>query len=44
MREAAARLPEELEEVEPLDEVETEMNLEEGATDDGNEAPEEAEA
>ena len=43
VREAAARLPEEIEEPEPLDEAEVETDDEEAA-DDLDAAPEEAEA
>lgn len=44
VREAAARLPEEAEETEPIDEVETEAGLDEDDNNDGAEPSEEAEA
>jgi len=44
VREAAARLPDEVEESEPLDEIEAEGNTDEANGDDTDAAPEEAEA
>ena len=44
VREAAARLPDEAGEAEPLDEAEAESDIEQGPADDADEAPEEAEA
>lgn len=43
VREAAARLPDEVEDIETSDDVETEGNQEEGADEDGDEASEEIE-
>ncbi len=44
VREAAARLPDEVEEPEPLDEIEAEGDTDEAGADDTDEVPEEAEA
>lgn len=44
MREAAARLPDEVEEAETLDEVEAEGDADEAGADDTDEVPAEAEA
>jgi type I restriction enzyme S subunit len=44
VREAAARLPDEVEQPEPLDEIDTEGDTDEAGTDDADEVPEKAEA
>lgn len=44
VREVAARLPDEVEEAEPLDEIETEVKADEAGADDTDEVPQEAEA
>ena len=44
VREAAARLPDETEEPEPLDEIDTEDDADEAGVDDTDAVPEEAEA
>jgi hypothetical protein len=44
VREAAARLPDEVEEPEPLDEIDAEGDTDEAGVDDTDAVPEEAEA
>jgi hypothetical protein len=44
VREAATRLPEEIEEPEPLDQIEAEGDTDEAGADDADQVPEEAEA
>src|SRR5690606_13310929 len=44
VREAAARLPDEAEELEPVDEIEAEGDTDEACADDTDEVPEEVEA
>ncbi len=44
VREAAARLPDEAEEPEPLDEIEAEDDTDEAGVDEADDVPEEAEA
>lgn len=44
VREAAARLPDEVEDAEPLHEIETDVNADEADADDADEVPQEAEA